>query len=84
MVLWSLDTIDWKHPTPATMQRRIVGRVKAGDIILMHPTAETAEALSGMIAGIRAKDLQLATLDQLLSPEWRPSGTTAGAPAPKG
>jgi peptidoglycan/xylan/chitin deacetylase (PgdA/CDA1 family) len=78
LVLWSLDTIDWKHPTPSTIRRRIVGRVKPGDIILMHPTAETQAALAGLIAGIRAKDLRLATLDQLLNPAWRPGDPAGG------
>jgi peptidoglycan/xylan/chitin deacetylase (PgdA/CDA1 family) len=81
LVLWSLDTVDWKHPTPSTMRRRIVDRVKPGDIILMHPTAETAQALPGMIAGIRSKDLALVTLDQLLSPQWLPGASPAPASA---
>ena len=84
LVLWSLDTIDWRHPSPSTIRDRILSRVQPGDIILMHPTAETVQALPEMIAGIRAKGLQLVTLNQLLSTQWPPSGTAATAPAAKG
>lgn len=69
LVLWSLDTIDWRQPTVATIVRRIVPRLHPGDIILMHPTASTVAALPRIIAGIRAAGLQPVTLDQLLSPE---------------
>lgn len=72
LVLWSLDTIDWKNPTASSLRVRIGHRVKAGDIVLMHPTAPTAEALAGMIQAARAKGLTLTTLDRLLSPRRGP------------
>lgn len=75
LVLWSLDTIDWKNPPAAALERRIVGRAKAGDIVLMHPTAPTAEALPAMIAGVRAKGLKLVTLDALLASERGAAGS---------
>ncbi len=72
LVLWSLDTIDWRNPPASVEQMRIVTRAKAGDIVLMHPTASTAEALAGMIQGVRGKGLALVTLDRLLSRERGP------------
>lgn len=72
LVLWSLDTIDWKNPSAEWVRSRIVGRAKAGDIVLMHPTAPTEQALAAMIQGVRAKGLTLVTLDRLLSPERGP------------
>ena len=84
LVLWSLDTIDWQHPSPSTIRQRILSRVQPGDIILMHPTAETVQVLPEMIAGIRAKGLQLVTLNQLLGTQWPPSGMVANAPSAKG
>ena len=69
LVLWSLDTIDWKNPSADWVRTRIVSRAKAGDIVLMHPTAPTEQALAAMIQGVRAKGLALVTLDTLLSPE---------------
>ncbi len=72
LVLWSLDTIDWKNPPAAEMRERIVSRAKAGDIVLMHPTAPTEQALAGMIQGVRAKGLKLVTLDTLLASNGTP------------
>ena len=54
------------------MQSRIVTRAKAGDIVLMHPTAPTEPALARMIQWLRAKGLTLVTLDTLLSPDRGP------------
>lgn len=47
---WTIDTIDWKKPSP----EYIIGRVKDaglknGSIILMHPTASTVQALSEIV-----------------------------------
>jgi peptidoglycan/xylan/chitin deacetylase (PgdA/CDA1 family) len=84
LILWSLDTIDWRHPSPSAMRDRIVSRVQPGDIILMHPTAETVQALPEMIAGIRAKGLRLTTLNQLLGTQWPAGGTSGTAPRAKG
>jgi peptidoglycan/xylan/chitin deacetylase (PgdA/CDA1 family) len=69
LVLWSVDTIDWQHPSPGRILDRVLGRLQPGDIVLMHPTATTAAALPALIAGARAKGLRLETLNQLLSPE---------------
>jgi len=58
-------------------RQRILSRVKAGDIVLMHPTAPTEQALAGMIQGVRAKGLQLVTLDTLLSSNGTPGRSNA-------
>ncbi len=72
MILWSVDTIDWQNPAPATILQRVLRKVGPGSIVLMHPTASTAQALPALIAEIRAKGLRLVTLSQLLSPSGDP------------
>ena len=79
LVLWSLDTIDWKNPPAAAMRERIVSRAKAGDIVLMHPAAPTEQALAAMIQGVRAKGLTLVTLNTLLAPNGTPGRTKVAA-----
>jgi peptidoglycan/xylan/chitin deacetylase (PgdA/CDA1 family) len=64
-ILWSLDTIDWRNPSVGQVLQRTVGRARPGDIILMHPTAVTAEALPEMIRGLRAKGLPPETVGAL-------------------
>jgi len=67
-VLWSVDAIGWQSPSPATILQRVLPKVGQGSIVLMHPTASTAQGLPAMIAALRIKDLRLVTLSQLLSP----------------
>lgn len=36
VVMWSLDTLDWKRPQPQKIIDLVTNKVKAGDIILCH------------------------------------------------
>jgi len=76
-VLYSLDTVDWKEDwaTP----ERILGtfqKAKAGDLILMHPKANTVRALEQAIDLMHSRGYQLLTLTEMLSPD--PTPTKAG------
>jgi probable sporulation protein (polysaccharide deacetylase family) len=68
-VLWSIDTIDWKKPSPETIVERIDSKVHPGDLILMHPTEPTAKALEQMIIKIEQKNLKIGTVSETLSEE---------------
>lgn len=68
-VLWTLDTVDWRNPSPESVVAKITSRSEPGTLILMHPTASSSAALKGMIRGIKAKGLQLGTVSQTLSAE---------------
>lgn len=64
-IMWSVDTVDWKSPPPEEMVQNVLQKVHPGAMILMHPTASTAEALEQLILGIRGKGLQIGTVTQL-------------------
>lgn len=66
LVLWSLDTVDWKNPDPRWVVERIVPNAQPGDIVLMHPTSVIAQALPEILRGIRARGLEPTTLGNLL------------------
>lgn len=68
-VLWTLDTVDWRKPSSASVVAKITKNVEAGTLILMHPTAASSGALKGMIDSIRAKGLTLGTVSETLSSE---------------
>ncbi|MNP05045.1 Peptidoglycan-N-acetylglucosamine deacetylase [compost metagenome] len=68
-VLWTLDTVDWKHPSPQSIVTKISTKVEPGYLILMHPTSSSSEALQGMIQAIKGKGLHLGTVSQTLSSE---------------
>lgn len=71
LVLWTIDTMDWKHQKKENSVQRVLENVKDGDIVLMHdlffPTAEAAEEL---IAELSARGFQLVTITELLT--YRP------------
>lgn len=68
-VLWTLDTVDWRNPSPESVVAKISSQSEPGTLILMHPTASSSKALRGMIRGIKAKGLQLGTVSETLSAE---------------
>jgi len=68
-VLWTVDTVDWRNPSPESIVAKITSKAEAGTLVLMHPTASSSKALKAMIRGIKAKGLQLGTVSQTLSAE---------------
>ncbi|WLR59769.1 polysaccharide deacetylase family protein [Guptibacillus hwajinpoensis] len=65
-VLWSVDTVDWKKPTPQVLTERVLQKVHAGALILMHPTEPTEQSLEALIRGIKKRGYQLGTVSQVL------------------
>ncbi|WP_456275450.1 polysaccharide deacetylase family protein [Bacillus sp. AK128] len=66
-VLWSVDTIDWQKPTPATLVERVLNKVHPGALILMHPTDSTAKSLDSLIVRIKEKNLRIGHVTNTLS-----------------
>ncbi|KIL80627.1 polysaccharide deacetylase family protein [Bacillus badius] len=66
-ILWTVDTIDWKKPTPNALINRVISRVHPGAIILMHPTESSSASLDALIKQIKAKQLKIDTVSNLLS-----------------
>lgn len=67
-ILWTLDTVDWKRPSAATIVERVVPRAVPGALILMHPTRPTLEALPEIIDGLRHKGLEPAVVTKVIEP----------------
>lgn len=68
-VLWTVDTVDWKKPTPEQLLHRVMSKVHNGAMILMHPTDSTAKSIEQLIIQLQQKNLQIVTVSELLSPE---------------
>ena len=68
VIMWTIDTVDWKLPGVDTMIKKIVANAKGGSLILMHPTEQTAEFLRQVIPTLRNMGLEPVTLTELLSP----------------
>ena len=44
VVMWTRDTIDWRDHDAALITQRATKNLAGGDLILMHPTAATAQS----------------------------------------
>lgn len=66
-VLWTIDTVDWMKPAPESIVNKISRRLEPGALILMHPTESSSSALSSIIREIKARDMVLGTVSELLS-----------------
>ena len=70
MVLWTIDTGDYRRPGVRAIVNAVLSRVRPGAIVLMHdgggPREETAAALPRVIARLRAERYDFATVPQLL------------------
>ena len=65
-IMWSLDTIDWRDKGVSLIVDRATNKVSAGDLILMHPTKSTLEALPTIIEKIKEKNLKITKVSSVL------------------
>lgn len=49
-IMWTRDTIDWRDKDSDLVYKRAIKNLKNGDLVLMHPTKHTLEALSLILA----------------------------------
>ncbi len=68
-VMWTVDTVDWKKPSPEILINRVMDKVDNGSMILMHPTESTAASLNRLISLIKQKNLKIGTVSDLLNEE---------------
>ncbi|MGI6150406.1 MAG: polysaccharide deacetylase family protein [Christensenellales bacterium] len=66
VILWSVDTIDWRRDGKSNILKRVFRDPKAGDIILMHPTKDTVEALPEIIDGLVERGLKPCPVGEIL------------------
>ncbi len=66
-ILWTLDTVDWRNPPAKEMANKIIKNVNSGNLILMHPTPATAQALNDMIIGVQNKGYAIDVVSEVIS-----------------
>ncbi|MFS1513150.1 polysaccharide deacetylase family protein [Chengkuizengella sp. SCS-71B] len=64
---WTIDTIDWKNPSPDYIIKKISSRLEPGALILMHPTESSSKALPEMIKVIKKEGYIIGTVSELIS-----------------
>ena len=65
-IMWTegRDTIDWRDKDSEIIFQRAVKNCKGGDLVLMHPTAATRDALDRIIKDLKSKNFDLCTVSQ--------------------
>jgi len=68
IVLWDVDTNDWKGPpSSSVITQRAVGGARRGSIILMHTKPNSATAFPAIFSGLKAKGLRVVGLSELFA-----------------
>jgi len=68
LVLWSIDTRDWKTRSASSTITSVLNNVKDGDIILMHSLyPSTAAACETIIPELIARGYQIVTVSELMT-----------------
>ena len=63
-IMWTRDTIDWRDHDADLIYSRAIKNAKGGDLILMHPTEATKEALPKIIDYFQQNNFNLTTVSE--------------------
>jgi Predicted xylanase/chitin deacetylase len=72
-VMWTIDTVDWRKPSPDWIIQKISSKLEPGALILMHPTSSSRDALTGMIREAKRQGYALGTVSETLSSNRLPA-----------
>ena len=66
IIIWDIDTLDWKYHNSKSITSRVVNKVRDGDIILMHDIySASLNALSNIIPILQDNGYEFVTIDEL-------------------
>jgi len=67
VLLWDVDTNDWRHRSAAHATAHVLRNARRGSIVLLHAIPSSAAALPGIITGLRARGLEPVAIGDLLA-----------------
>lgn len=66
LMLWTIDSLDWKEPNADHIYASVVSHIQDGDIVVFHDNnAQTVEALKKIISELKARGFQFVTVSQI-------------------
>ena len=66
IILWSIDSRDWESKNADKICNQVIGKVKDGDIVLMHDLYQaTADATKRIVPSLIEAGFQLVTVEEL-------------------
>lgn len=70
VIMWSIDTIDWrKDSTMDKISNRVLSKAENSAIVLMHPKEETVKALPYIIGTLKTKGYKIGRVSDVIN--WR-------------
>ncbi len=66
LIMWSKDTIDWRDQSAEKIYTRATRSLANGDLVLMHPTKETARTLPSILAYYETVGFRAVTVSENL------------------
>ncbi len=73
IILWDVDSLDWKHRSPAKTESIIMAETKKGSIILCHDIHKTTvDAMPATLDALSAKGFKFVTVSELLKMHHEP------------
>ncbi len=67
IIMWSVDTIDWREDsTKEKIINRVVSKIHDSAIVLMHPTKETVKSLPEIISYLFEKGYKIGTISDVI------------------
>ena len=70
VILWRVDTYDWKGKSAKEIADNVISNVKCGDIVLMHDyiwrRSNTAQALDILIPHLLSEGYEFVTISELI------------------
>jgi peptidoglycan/xylan/chitin deacetylase (PgdA/CDA1 family) len=81
-ILWDVDTLDWKHRSPARTEAIAMEQTKSGSIILTHDIHKaTIDAMPSLLDGLLAKGFKFVTVSELIAMDRPQPRKPAATPA---
>ncbi|MEO6786210.1 MAG: polysaccharide deacetylase family protein [Chthoniobacteraceae bacterium] len=82
IILWDVDSLDWKHRSPAKTESIIMKETRNGSIILCHDIHKTTvDAMPATLDALTAKGFKFVTVGELLKMHHEPVVQKKGQPA---
>ena len=67
LIMWSVDTLDWKHRDPKKTLQSVKAQTKNGSIILMHDVHQTtADALDSVMSYLSKQGYEFVTVSEII------------------
>jgi peptidoglycan/xylan/chitin deacetylase (PgdA/CDA1 family) len=83
VILWSVDTNDWRRPGASVISRRVIQGAKPGAIILQHDIhQQTVDAMPAALDALLAKGYKFVTVSQLIAMNHPSPTPQAVSPTP--